>query len=49
MVGIGTSGPNDQKSTAEALAAQHGVSEKTIRRDGKKAEAYANLVEVNAD
>ena len=31
--------------TAETLAAQYGVSEKTIRRDGKRAEAIEKLAE----
>ena len=35
--------------TAEALAAQHGVSEKTIRRDGKRAEALDLLAEVEPE
>ncbi len=35
--------------TAETLAAQHGVSEKTIRRDGKRAEALDKLAEVEPE
>jgi phage N-6-adenine-methyltransferase len=39
-----TSGQNVQKlTTAESLAAEHGVDEKTIRRDGKFAEAVETL------
>jgi hypothetical protein len=39
-----TSGQNVQKlTTAETLAAEHGVDEKTIRRDGKFAEAVETL------
>jgi N6-adenosine-specific RNA methylase IME4 len=39
-----TSGQNVQKSTtAETLAAQHHVTERTIRRDGKRAEAIEKL------
>jgi len=39
-----TSGQNVQKlTTAETLAAEHGVNEKTIRRDGKFAEAVGAL------
>ena len=39
-----TSGQNVQKlTTAESLAAEHGVNEKTIRRDGEFAEAVETL------
>lgn len=39
-----TSGQNVQKlTTAESIAAEHGVDEKTIRRDGKFAEAVEAL------
>ena len=42
-----TSVQNAQKlTTAEALATQHGVNESTIRRDGKRAEAFDKLQEV---
>ena len=36
-------GQNVRPNAAETLAEQHGVSEKTIRRDGKKAEALEQL------
>ena len=35
--------------TAETLAAQYGVSEKTIRRDGKRAEAIEKLAETQPE
>jgi ParB family chromosome partitioning protein len=43
-----TSGKTYQKSTtAEAIAKKHGVTEKTIRNDGKKAEAIEQLKRTN--
>lgn len=44
-----TSGQTGQKLTAEILAEKHGVSEKTIRRDGKRAEAIERLAETAPD
>lgn len=35
--------------TAETLAAQHGVTERTIIRDGKKAEAIEQLAQTNPE
>lgn len=35
--------------TSETLAAKHGVSEKTIRRDGKKADAFEKLLKSNPE
>jgi hypothetical protein len=35
--------PTDKMSTAEALASEHGVNEKTIRRDGEYAQAVETL------
>ena len=34
-------------TTAETIAKQHGVSERTIRSDGKKAEAIERLKAIN--
>jgi N6-adenosine-specific RNA methylase IME4 len=39
----------DTLSTAETLAAKHGVDERTIRRDGKRAEALDKLAETKPD
>ena len=36
-------------NTAATIAAQHGVSERTIKRDGKRAEALAKLAEVQPE
>ena len=36
-------------TTSESLALQHGVSEKTIRRDGKRAEAIEKLAETKPE
>jgi len=42
--GEGTSGQSDQKLTAaRAIASEHGVAEKTVRRSGKFAEAVEKL------
>jgi N6-adenosine-specific RNA methylase IME4 len=43
------SGQTDHLPTAELLSAELGVSEKTIRRDGKRAEAIDKLAEIKPE
>ena len=47
--GSGSGGQNVRQNTAETLGKQHGVTERTIRRDGKMAQALEKLAEVQPE
>ena len=47
--GSGSGGQNVRQNTAETLGKQHGVTERTIRRDGKMAQALEKLAETQPE